>query len=131
MADIFRRTASGLSPPFAALGVLETLYDYGVTELYRLMAATAAECLGLAPRIAHLERTSVHIDGRDNSDEELEEQVVHITQGYSRDHRPDLNQVMLERMVDHCAGIPILMKPLSGNSRDAQDVGEAVRAHMH
>jgi hypothetical protein len=91
MADIFRRTASGLSPPFAALGVLETLYVYGVTELYRLMAATAAERLGLAPRIAHLERTSVHIDGRDNSDEELEEQVVHITQGYSRDHRPDLN----------------------------------------
>ncbi len=38
---------------------------------------------------------------------------------------------MLERMVDHHAGIPILMKPLSGNSRDAQDVGEAVRAHMH
>jgi hypothetical protein len=66
MADILRRTVSGLSPPFAALGVLETLYDYGVTELYRLMAATAAERLGLAPRIAHLERTSVHIDGRDN-----------------------------------------------------------------
>ena len=46
-----------------------------------------------------------------------DEQVVHITHGYSRDHRPDLNQVMLELMVEHQAGIPVLMKPLSGNSQ--------------
>jgi transposase len=115
-----------------ALGrALETLYAHGVTELYSLIAATAAERLGLAPRFGHLDRTSFHVDGRDNSDEEPGEQVVHITRGYSRDHRPDLNQVMLELMVEHQAGIPILMQPLSGHSRDAQDFGEAVRAHMH
>ena len=38
---------------------------------------------------------------------------------------------MLELMVEHQAGIPILMKPLSGNSSDAQDFGEAVRVHRH
>jgi len=115
-----------------ALGrVLDTLYAYGLTELYSLMAATAAERLGLAPHVAHLDGTSFHVDGRYNSDEEPEEQVVHITQGYSRDHRPDFNQVMLELIVEHQAGIPILMKPLSGNSSDAQDFGEAVRTHVH
>jgi transposase len=115
-----------------ALGrALDTLYAYGVTELYSLMAATAAERLGLAPRFAHLDSTSFHVDGRYNSDEESEEQVVHITRGYSRDHRPDLNQVMLELIVEHQAGIPLLMKPLSGNSSDAQDFGEAVRTHVH
>jgi transposase len=115
-----------------ALGrALDTLYAYGVTELYSLMAATAAERLGLAPRLAHLDSTSFHVDGRYNSDAEPEEQVVHITRGYSRDHRPDLNQVMLELIVEHQAGIPILMKPLSGNSSDAQDFGEAVRTHVH
>jgi transposase len=56
---------------------------------------------------------------------------VHITPGYSRDHRPDLNQVMLELMVEHQAGIPLLMKPLSGNSSDTQDFGEAVRLHVN
>jgi len=71
------------------------------------------------------------VDGRDNSDEEPEDKVVHSTRGDSRDHRPDLNQVMLELMVEHHAGIPILMKPLSGNSRDVQEFGEAVRAHVH
>jgi transposase len=115
-----------------ALGrALETLYASGVTELYSLIAATAAERLGLAPRVAHLESTSVHVDGCYNSAEEPEEQVIHITRGYSRDHRPDFNHVMLELMVEHQAGIPILMKPLSGNSRDAQDFGAAVRAHVH
>jgi transposase len=115
-----------------ALGrALETLYAYGVTELYSLIAATAAERLGLTPRFAHLDSTSFHVDGRYNSDEEPEDKVVHITRGYSRDHRPDFNQVMLELMVEHHAGIPILMKPLSGNSSDAQDFGEAVRAHVN
>jgi transposase len=112
-----------------ALGrALDTLYAHGVPELYSLIAATAAERLGLTSRFGHLDRTSCHVDGRYNSDEEPAEQVVHITRGYSRDHRPDLNQVMLELIVEHQAGIPILMKPLSGNSRDAHDVGEVVCA---
>ena len=49
---------------------LDTLYAYGVTELYSLIAAHAAERLGLAPRFAHLDSTSVHVDGRYNSDGE-------------------------------------------------------------
>src|SRR5947209_14119570 len=80
-----------------ALGrALDTLYPSGVTELYRLIAATAAKRLGLAPRFAHLDRTSFHVAGRSNSDATPDAQGVHITQGYSRDHRPDLHQVMLE-----------------------------------
>jgi len=110
---------------------LETLYAYGVTELYSLIAATAAERLGLAPHFAHLDSTSFHVDGRYNSGEEPDEQVMHMTRGDSRDHRPNRNQVRLDLMVEHQAGIPLLMKPLSGNSRDAQDFGEAVRAHVH
>jgi transposase len=47
--------------------------------------------------------------------------VVHITKGYSRDHRPDLNQVVLELIVEHQAGIPVLMQPLSGNSSVSGD----------
>ena len=97
-----------------ALGrALDTLYDYGVTALYSLIAATAAERLGLAPTFAHLDSTSFHVDGRYNHDNAPDKQVVHITRGYSRDHRPDLNQVMRELIVEHQAGIPVLMKPLS------------------
>ena len=114
-----------------ALGrALDTLYAYGVTALYSLMAATAAKRLGLVPRFAHLDSTSFHVDGRYNSEEEPEAKVIHITRGYSRDHRPDLNQVMLELIVEHQAGIPLLMKPLSGNSSDAHEFGQVVKDHI-
>lgn len=114
-----------------ALGrALETLYAYGVTELYSLIAATAAKRLGLAATFAHLDSTSFHVDGRYNSEEEPETAVIHITRGYSRDHRPDLNQVMLELIVEHQAGIPILMQPLSGNTSDGKTFGHVVKAYV-
>ena len=109
---------------------LDTLYNFGVTELYSLIAATAATRLGLTPKFRHLDTTSFHVDGRYNSAEAPDEQVVHITQGYSRDHRPDLNQVMLELVVEHQAGIPVLMKPLSGNSSDSKAFGQVVSDHI-
>ncbi len=43
---------------------LDTLYAYGVTELYSLIAAPAATRLGLAPTFTHLASTSFHVDGR-------------------------------------------------------------------
>jgi transposase len=46
----------------------------------------------------------------------------------SPDHRPDLNHVMLALIVEPQAGIRVLMKPLSGNSRDAPAFGQVVRA---
>jgi transposase len=109
---------------------LDTLYETGVTALYSLIAATAARRLGLTPTFSHLDTTSFHVDGRYNSDEPPAEQVVHITPGYSRDHRPDLNQVMLELIVEHQAGIPVLMQPLSGNSHDGTVFGQVVSDHI-
>jgi transposase len=94
------------------------------------MAATATQRLGLASRFAHLDRTSFHVDGRYNSDEKPAAHVIHITRGNSRDHRPDLNHVMLDLVVEHQAGIPVLMKPLSGNSRDVQDFGQIITDHL-
>jgi hypothetical protein len=38
---------------------------------------------------------------------------------------------MLELIVEPQAGMPLLMHPRSGHSRAAQDVGEAVRTHVH
>ena len=114
-----------------ALGrTLDTLYTYGVTELYSLIAAGAAHRLGLTPTYGHLDSTSFHVDGRYNGEEPPPEGVVRLTQGYSRDHRPDLNQVMLELIVEHQAGIPLLMKPLSGNSSDTQEFGQIIQAHI-
>jgi len=37
---------------------------------------------------------------------------------------------MLDLIVEHQAGIPLLMQPLSGNSSDATDFGQIVREHI-
>ena len=60
---------------------LDTLYAYGVTELSSLIAATAARRLGLPSTFTHLDTTSFHVDGRYNSHEAPDDQVVHITPG--------------------------------------------------
>jgi transposase len=38
--------------------------------------------------------------------------------------------VLLELLVEHQAGIPVLMKPLSGNSSDAQEFGQVIQDHL-
>jgi hypothetical protein len=54
---------------------LDTLYDFGVTALYGLMAATAATRLGLTRTCSPLDTTSCHVDGRYNSAQAPDEQV--------------------------------------------------------
>ena len=56
---------------------------------------------------------------------------MQITQGYSRDHRPELNQVVLQLLVERQAGIPLLMEPLSGNSSDQASFRQTIRAHIN
>ena len=130
----FRLIAPRVAPAHLnddALGrALDTLYAAGVTELYSLIAATAAERLGLAPRFVPLDSPSFHVDGRYNSEEEPDEHIIHLPRGSSRDQRPDLNQVMLALIVEHQAGMPVLMKPLSGKSSDAHDFGPMITDHI-
>jgi transposase len=94
------------------------------------MAVRAATRLGLGPTSTHLDTTSVPVAGRYTSDEEPEAQVVHITKGSSREHRPALNPVMVALLVEHQAGIPIRMTPRSGHSRDPHTCGQVIRAHL-
>ena len=47
-----------------------------------------------------------------------DDETVAITLGHSKDHRPDLKQVMLEMMVSHDGGIPLMGKALNGNASD-------------
>lgn len=109
---------------------LEAIYEYGPDVLYPQLVAPALSQLGLSSRFGHLDTTSFHTEGRYNSDEKAEEGVIHITKGYSRDHRPDLNQVVLQLICERQAGIPLWMQPLSGNSSDQNSFRELVQTHV-
>ena len=110
---------------------LDAIYDYGPDLLYPQLAAPAVKLLGLSCRFGHMDATSLHTDGRYNCDEkEPEEGVIRIIKGYSRDHRPDLNQVVLQFICERQAGIPLLMESLSGNNSDKESFRDMITNHI-
>jgi transposase len=109
---------------------LDALYAFGVTELYALIAPQAVERLGLEVRFAHFDSTGFHVDGDYNSETGAEDGVIHLTRGYSRDHRPDLNQAVLQLIVDRQAGLPLLMQPLDGNAEDKTHFRQTLQAYL-
>jgi transposase len=71
---------------------------------------------GIDLRFNHLDTTSFSLSGEYIP--ESAEQAITITHGYSRDHRPDLKQVVLERMVSEDGGIPFVSRSWDGNTSD-------------
>ena len=109
---------------------LDEIYTYDPSKLYSQCAAQAVNRLGLVCRFGHLDSTGFHADGQYNSAEPVQEGVIQITQGYSRDHRPDLNQVVLQLVCERQAGIPLLMETLSGNNSDKESFRDTVKTHI-
>ena len=109
---------------------MDRIYTYGVEDLYTLIAAGSVEKLQLPCRFGHLDSTSLPVDGQYNSDQPVQDGVIQITQGYSRDHRPDLNQWVIQFICENQAGILLFMKPLSGNSEDQTGFRETLAVHL-
>jgi len=107
---------------------LDTLYEKGVSSLYQELAYKVVRHLNLPCRSLNLDATSFHVDGEYHQD--IDGQAIHLTQGYSRDHRPDLNQVVLNLITENKAGIPLYMKACSGNTQDVQGFKEIIKEHI-
>lgn len=128
---LFSQTMNAQQINDDALGrTLDAIYDYGVSELYEKIAHKAISNLGLSPQTIHLDSTSFHVDGNYNSNSSNDEKIIHITKGYSRDHHPNLNQVVLNLIVEHQAGIPLMMKTADGNQIDTQAFASIVDTHI-
>ncbi len=111
---------------------LDAIFEYGASELYSQIAVRCAQRLGLKPFCGQLDATNFHLDGQYSTIDELsEENVIHITPGYSRDHRHDLNQVMLNMIVESQASIPLYMEAANRNRSDKENFGRIVREHCH
>ncbi len=114
---------------------LDLIYAQGCTSLYANLVPQICEKLGLTPKFAHMDSTDFHADGVYNSREEAPKEgetghVIRLTQGYSRDHRPDLNQVVLNLIVENEAGIPIHMAGFDGNTSDKTAFTQTINNHI-
>ncbi len=106
----------------------DSIYEAGATDVYRVIAKEALKKLNLSGHMSHIDTTTFHTDGKyEYADEDG---VINITKGYSRDHRPELNQFGLQLIVEGQAGIPIMMEALSGNDNDKTRFKETIRNHI-
>lgn len=77
----------------------------------------------------HLDSTSFHYDGQGTPAED-DFNCIQVAKGYSRDHRPELNQVILNLICENQSGIPVYMKPSSGNINDMEGFKKIVKSHI-
>lgn len=116
----------------ASLGTaLDALYETGVTELFFSVTQQILKRYGIPTRFAHLDSTTFSLHGEYNSEhdpENIPEGVIHITKGFSKDHAPELNQVVLQLICTHKSSIPIWIETLSGSTSDKKSFARTVKS---
>jgi transposase len=124
--------------------VMDKLFIKGLDTIFFIIAVKAAQKFGVSLSTSHLDSSSMHVHGQYNTslpevifesqkvgdNQELEELAVKspkeitITYGYSRDHRPDLKQFIIEMICSGDGDIPIFLKLASGNQSDSSCFGK-------
>ena len=105
---------------------LDEVYAYGCDLLFSELAVAVCVQEGIELRFQHLDTTSFSLSGDYMPDSD--EQAITITHGYSKDHRPDLKQAVLELLVSQDGGVPLLSKSWDGNASDTQMFQERAEA---
>lgn len=124
--------------------VMDKLFIKGLDTIFFIIALKAAQKFGISLLSSHLDSTSIHVhgeyktslpevifeNGQTQNSQEREEIAVKspteitITYGYSRDHRPDLKQFIIELICSGDGDIPIFLKLVSGNQADSSCFGK-------
>lgn len=126
-----------------ALGrFLDAASDYGVTPLFSEIAFDIGIAEGLLGRSAHFDTTSINVFGEyAEEDASLPPEVFlpgnpqteppfRLAHGHSKDHRPDLKQMVLSLATTGAAAFPVWMESHSGNASDKK-VLQVGAAKMH
>jgi transposase len=107
---------------------LDEAYAYGCNLLFEELALAVCTHEGIDLRFNHLDTTSFCLTGEYIPDSDAH--AICITHGYSKDHRPDLKQAVLELMVSQDGGIPLVSKSWDGNTSDTRVFQERAQALM-
>ena len=109
-----------------ALGkCLDEIVEYGPTKLFGEIAFEIATERGLFGPKAHMDSTSFSLTGEYETNEQTS---IEVKYGYSKDHHPDLKQVMLSLVCTGPADLPIWMEPQNGNSSDKESFHETIKS---
>jgi transposase len=105
---------------------LDELFEKGVTEVFAQVARRALSVYGIEHRFYHLDSSSFHLHGQ-YSAQEPDLEAIEITYGFSKEHRPDLKQVVLNLITGHSSQLPVWMEALSGNHSDKDSFPDTIQ----
>lgn len=95
---------------------LDKAFSYGCDTLFSEVALAVCQQERVAQTFTCLDTTSFSLTGAYVP--ETDTQAIAITHGYSKDHRPDLKQAVLELMVAQDGGVPLMSQSWDGNASD-------------
>ena len=102
--------------------VLDGLYLTGITTVFLAICMEAVKRFEIICERAHLDSTSMSVSGAYlNSTESTENGAtipIHLCRGYSRDHRGDLKQFVMNLVCWGDGDIPALIELADGNQSD-------------
>ena len=95
---------------------LDDIHSYGCELLFSEISSHVCKKISISDKFTSLDTTSFSVSGE--YDVDSDENEITITHGYSKDHRPDLKQAVLELVTSQDGGIPLMMKCFDGNASD-------------
>ncbi len=99
--------------------VMDELYKNSLSTIFTVIALDAAEKYKVDKKYSHLDSSSFHLHGKYNQSEENSYyNQINITYGYSRDHRPDLKQFLIDIVCSSDGDVPLYSRIASGNEQD-------------
>ena len=109
-----------------ALGhALDDIAEYGASKLFAEVAFEIALDNNLLKLTNHIDTTSLLVHGAYEIKDDPK--VIEVVQGFSKDHRPDLKQVVLSLVVNGPSSIPLWMNPLDGNNSDKVSFHDTIK----
>ncbi|WP_430640014.1 IS1634-like element ISCwa1 family transposase [Crocosphaera watsonii WH 8501] len=115
--------------------VMDELYKYGLNDIFIEVVLEVIKKFKIDLKHSHLDSTSFHLDGEYKREEDKEKQEeekiikerpIFIKKGYSRDHRPDLKQCVLDLITSQDGDIPLFVRVGDGNESDKAVFGKVL-----
>lgn len=104
---------------------LDDIAEYGASKLFAEVAFGVALDNDFLDSKNHLDTTSLLVHGAYEVKDDPK--FIEVTHGFSKDHRPDLKQVVLSLVVNGPSSIPLWMDSLDGNSSDKTSFHKTIK----
>jgi len=105
------------------------LYNADITQVFFCVASHALSVFGIEHDFVHLDNTTFSLEG-DYAIPSEDPRAVRIAHGYSRDHRPDLKQVVVSLICSYQSSIPVWLQALDGNRADKESFPRIIQAYV-